>query len=174
MTHHRERDVAHRRQNPLNPPGAGEYNGAMLERIAAVLRQKKVVATLLPDLIAEIVRIVPADWLRLDLEDQGKLWSRSIKPGSEPVRPGLGEVPRLGSKEAEYAKEIEGGFEACLLLGIGEPSGRLLLRRKSQAFSDEDLRKLRPVADVLSLGLRARPFEPPPKPRGPFDEGPLV
>ena len=34
--------------------------------------------------------------------------------------------------------------------------------------------RLRAVADVLSLGLRARPFEPPPKPRGPFEEGPLV
>ena len=100
----------------------------MVERLAALLRQKKAVQTLFGDVAAEIVRIVPADWLRIDLEDQGKLWSRSIKPGSEPQRPGLGEVPRMTSREAEYAKEIEGGFEACLLLGIGEPSGRLLLR----------------------------------------------
>jgi hypothetical protein len=147
----------------------------MVEQIAALLRRKKAVQSLLIDLTAEIVRIVPAEWLRYDLEDQGKLWSRSIKPGSEPQRPGLGEVPRLGSKEVEYSKEIEGGFEACILLGIGEPSGRLILRRKSVPFGEEDLRKLRPIADVLSLGLRARPFEPPPKPRGPFDEGgPLV
>jgi hypothetical protein len=146
----------------------------MLERIVAVLRQKKVVATLLPDLTTEVVRVVPADWLRYDLEEQGKLWSRSIKPGSDPVRPGLGEVPRIGSRESEYAKEIEGGFEACLLLGIGETSGRLLLRRKSPAFSDDEVRRLRTVADVLSIGLRARPFEPPPKPRGPFEDGPLI
>ena len=146
----------------------------MIERIAAVLRQKKVVATLLPDLTAEVVRLVPADWLRYDLEDQGKLWSRSIKPGTDPVRPGLGEVPRIGSRETEYSREIEGGFEACLLLGIGETSGRLLLRRKSPAFTDDDLKKLRPVADLLSIGLRARPFEPPPKPRGPFEDGPLI
>jgi hypothetical protein len=86
----------------------------------------------------------------------------------------LGAVPRLGSREAEYAREIEGGFEACLLLGIGDPNGRLILRRRLPPFSDEDLRKLRPIADVLSLGLRARPFEPPPKPRSPFEEGPLV
>ncbi len=147
----------------------------MIERLAAVLRQKKVVQTLVPDLAAEIAALVPADWMRFDLEDQGKLWSRSIKPGSEPQRPGLGEVPRMRSSDAEYAKEIEGGFEACVLLGIGDPSGRLLLRRKSGPFSAEEMKKLRCLADVLSLGLRARPFEPPPKPRGPFEEeGPLV
>ena len=146
----------------------------MLERIAALLRQKKVIATLLPDLTTEVVRLVPADWLRYDLEEQGKLWSRSIKPGGDPVRPGLGEVPRIGSRETEHSKEIEGGFEACLLLGIGETSGRLLLRRKSPAFTPEDLKKLRPVADLHSIGLRARPFEPPPKPRGPFEDGPLI
>lgn len=144
----------------------------MIERIAAVLRQKKAVQTLVPDLTAEIVKIVAADWIRYDLEDQGKLWSRSIKPGAEPQRPGLGEVPRIGSRDSEYAKEIEGGFEACLLLGIGDTSGRLLLRRRTSAFTDEEMRKLRAVADVLSIGLRARPFEPPPKPRGPFDESP--
>ena len=130
----------------------------MLEAIARVLRQKRAVSTLLGDLVAEIVRIVPADWLRLDLEDQGKLWSRSVKPGQEAARPGLGEVPRLRSGESEYARPIEGGHEACLLLGIGEPSGRLILRRKASPFGDEEMRKLRSVADVLSLGLRARPF----------------
>ena len=144
----------------------------MLERIAVVLRQKKAVQTLVPDLTTELVKIVPADWVRYDLEDQGKLWSRSIKPGGEPQRPGLGEVPRIKSSETEHAKEIEGGFEACLLLGIGETSGRLLLRRRSPAFGEDDMKKLRSIADVLSLGLRARPFEPPPKPRGPFDDGP--
>jgi hypothetical protein len=147
----------------------------MLERLAALLRQRKVVQTLLPELSAEIARVVPADWMRFDLEDQGKLWSRSVRPGSDPQRPGLGEVPRLGSRETEYAREIEGGFEACLLLGIGEPSGRLLLRRKDRAVADDEVRKLRPVADLLSLGLRARPFEPPARPRAPYEEGgPLV
>jgi hypothetical protein len=147
----------------------------MLEAIAALLRRRKAVQSLLVDLTAEIVRVVPAEWIRYDLEDQGKLWSRSVKPGTEPQRPGLGEVPRLGSKEIEYSKDIEGGFEACILLGIGEASGRLILRRRTSPFGEEEMRKLRPIADVLSLGLRARPFEPPPKPRGPFDEGgPLV
>jgi len=156
----------------LQAPAGGGYNGPMLERIAAVLRQKKAVQTLVPDLTNELVKVVPADWIRYDLEDQGKLWSRSIKPGTEPQRPGLGEVPRIKSSEAEYSKEIEGGFEACLLLGIGETSGRLLLRRRSSAFGEDEMKKLRAIADVLSLGLRARPFEPPPKPRGPFDESP--
>jgi hypothetical protein len=146
----------------------------MIERLAAVLRQKKAVQTLLPDLTTELLKIVTADWLRYDLEDQGKIWCRSIKPGSEPQRPGLGEVPRIGSREAEYAKEIEGGFEACLLLGIGETTGRLILRRKGGPFNDEEMKKLRQVADVLSLGLRARPFEPPPRPRGPFDDAPMI
>ncbi len=148
----------------------------MLEAIARVLRQKRAVSSLLQDLAAEIFRVVPADWLRCDLEDHGKLWSRSIKPGQEAVRPGLGEVPRLRSGESEYAHPIEGGHEACLLLGIGEASGRLILRRKASPFADEEMRKLRSIADVLSLGLRARPFEPPPRPRGPFDDegGPMV
>ena len=144
----------------------------MVERLAALLRQKKAVQTLVPDLAVEIAKVVPADWLRFDLEDQGKLWSRSIKPGGEPQRPALGEVPRMKSNESEYAKEIEGGFEACLLLGIGEPSGRLLLRRKSEPFRPDELQRLRPVADVLSIGLRARPFEPPARPRGPFEDEP--
>src|ERR1043166_1123653 len=76
--------------NRVERRASREYNGRMVERIAAVLRQKKTIQTLLPDLTAEVVRIVPADWLRYDLEDQGKLWSRSIKPGTDPVRPGLG------------------------------------------------------------------------------------
>ena len=143
----------------------------MVERLAALLRQKKAVLTLFGDVAAEIARMVPADWIRIDLEDQGKLWSRSVKPGSEPQRPGLGEVPRRKSQDSEYATEIVGGFVACLLLGIGEASGRLLLRRKSGAFTPEEIKVLRPVADVLSIGLRARPFDPPPKPRSPFDEG---
>jgi len=146
----------------------------MLETLARLLRQKRVIQTLLPDVSAEIVRHVPADGLRIDLEDQGKLWSRSLKPGSDPERPGLGAVPRMGSRESEYAKAIEGGYEACLLLGIGEPTGRLILRRKSSLFSDEEMKRLRSMADLLSLGLRARPFEPPPRPRNPFEEGTMV
>ena len=146
----------------------------MIEPLARILRQKKAVGTLLKDLNAEVNRIVPADWFRYDLDDQGRLWSRSIKPGADPVRPGLGEVPRMSSKDAEYAKDIEGGFEACVLLGIGDTTGRLILRRKSGAFSEEELKKLRSVADILTLGLRSRPFEPPPKPRNPFEDGPLV
>lgn len=146
----------------------------MVAALARILRRKRAVSSLLKDLTAEILKIVPAEWLRYDLEDQGRLWSRSIRPGADPQRPGLGEVPRMSSKDAEYARPIEGGFEACILLGIGDPTGRLILRRKSEAFTDEEMELLRAVSDVLSLGLRARPFEPPPKPRNPFEEGPLV
>ena len=146
----------------------------MLEPLARILRQKRVVSTLLKDLTPKILKIVPAEWLRYDLEDQGRLWSRSIRPGADPQRPGLGEVPRMSSKDAEYAKPIEGGFEACVLLGIGTPTGRLILRRKSGAFTDQEMAHLRAISDVLSLGLRSRPFDPPPKLRNPFEEGPLV
>ncbi len=146
----------------------------MLENLARLLRQKKSIQTLLPEVSKSVSELVPIEWLRVDLTDeQGRLWSRHLRPGADAERPGLGEVPRMGSRESEYAKSIEGGFEACLLLGIGEPSGRLVVRRKTQPF-DGDLPRLRAVADLLTLGLRARPFEPPPKPRGPFDEGPLV
>lgn len=146
----------------------------MLERLAAVLRQKKAVQTLLPDLTVELLKLVAADWVRYDLEDQGRLWCRSLKPGSEPQRPGLGEVPRITSRETEYAKEIEGGFEACVLLGIGETTGRLILRRKGGAFTEEELKKLRSVGDLLSLGLRSRPFDSPARPRSPFEDEPVV
>ncbi len=147
----------------------------MIGGLARILRRKQVIATLLPDLTTEIVGLVPADWLRYDLQDQGRLWSRSIQPGAEPERPELGAVQRLGSKEKDYTKPIEGGHEACVLLGIGEPSGRLILRRRSGPFDEAEMEKLRAISDVLSLGLRARPFEPPPRPRSPFEEGgPLV
>jgi hypothetical protein len=158
----------------LKRPADREYNGPMLERMAVVLRQKKAVQTLLPDLTVELLKIVPAEWIRYDLEDQGRLWCRAIRPGTEPQRPGLGEVPRITSRESEYAKEIEGGFEACLLLGIGETTGRLVLRRKSAAFSEDEMKKLRAVADLLTLGLRSRPFDPPARPRGPFEDGPVI
>ena len=148
----------------------------MITSLARILRRKSNVHSLLPDLTNAIVAIVAADWLRYDLsDDQGRIWSRKIKPGQEAERPEIGTVPRLGSKETEVVKSIEGGFEACLILGMGnDVSGRLILRRKAAPF-DSDLEKLRAIADVLSLGLRSRPFEPPPKPRSPFDEGgPLV
>lgn len=146
----------------------------MLQRIVRILCQKKVIATLIPEVAEEIFKAVPADWMRFDLEDKGRLWSRSIKPGEEAKRPGLGEVPRLKSNESEYTRDIEGGHEACVLMGIGETSGRLILRRKDGPFGEEDLRKLRAFAETCTLGLRARPFNPPPKARNPFEEGPLV
>jgi hypothetical protein len=146
----------------------------MIERLACVLRQKKAVHTLLPDVLSELRRLVPLDAFRVDVEDQGRLWSRIVKPGAEPERPGLGAVPRLQSRESESSREADGGFETTLILGIGEPAGRLVVRRTAKAFDAEDLKILRSVADLLTLGLRARPLDPPARIRHPFEEGPLV
>lgn len=146
----------------------------MIERLAAILRQKRAVFTLLPELLTEMQRLVPLDAFRIDIEDQGRLWSRLVKPGVDPERPGLGAVPRLNSREGESFREIDGGFEATLILGIGEPAGRLILRRKDRAYSPEELKTLRTIADLLTLGLRARPLDPPARLRNPFEEGPLV
>jgi hypothetical protein len=146
----------------------------MIDRLAGILRQKKVVETLLPQVVAEIVKAVPCEWVRFDIGDErNRIWSRSIKPGGKPERPGLGEILRVGSRDESYSKAIDGGFEACLMLGIGEPTGRMILRRKEKGF-DDDMPALQAVADVVTLGFRARPMEPPPKPRSPFEEGPLL
>ncbi|HZN60770.1 MAG TPA: hypothetical protein VFC90_00060, partial [Planctomycetota bacterium] len=72
--------------------------------------------------------------------------------------------------------EEDGLFGVSVPLGIGEPpSGRLVVKRRSAAFSDEEVEVLKAAADLISIGFRARPFDPPPKPRSPFDDdGPLV
>src|SRR5688572_31859294 len=58
------------------PPSSTLFPYTTLFRsLAALLRQKKAVLTLFWDVAAEIARIVPADWIRIDLEDQGKLRS---------------------------------------------------------------------------------------------------
>lgn len=145
----------------------------MIERLAAVLRQKKAVQTLLPEILAEVTRLVPVDAMRLDLDENGRLWSRLVKPGAEPERPGLLAVPRIASRETESSREVEGLHELTLLLGIGEVSGRFILRR-SRPFDEAEKRTLRIVSDLLTLGLRARPFDPPARARHPFEEGPLV
>ncbi len=146
----------------------------MIEKLAGILRQKKVVETLLPEVAKAVSGSIPCDWMRFDIGDEkNRLWSRSIKPGQKPERPGLGEVKRVGSRDQNHTRSIEGGFEACLVLGIGEPNGRMILRRKEESF-EKDLPALQAVADLVTLGFRARPMEPPPKPRSPFDEGPLL
>lgn len=146
----------------------------MIVRLAAILRQKRAVFTLLPEILTEVQRLVPLDGFRVDIEDQGRLWSRIVKPGVDPERPGLGAVPRLGSQECEELRQTDHGFEAVLILGIGAPAGRFLARRKAAAFSSDELKTLRTIADLLTLGLRARPLDPPARLRNPFEEGPLV
>ena len=145
--------------------------------MAAVMRRRAPIYYLLVDVTKSLLAAVPADGARFDLGDEGgKLWSRIMRPGQEPERPGLGSITPIRSKESFQRTEEDGLYGVSLPLGIGEPpSGRLVLKRRSGAFSDEEVEVLRAAADLISIGLRARPFDPPPKPRSPFDdEGPLV
>lgn len=150
---------------------------ARLLEMAAAMRRKAPIHYLLVDISKSLFAAVPADGARFDLGDEGgKLWSRVVRPGQEPERPGLGSITPIRSKESFQRTEEDGLFGVSLPLGIGDPpSGRMVLKRRSGAFSDEEVEVLRAVADLVSIGLRARPFDPPPKPRSPFDDdGPLV
>ncbi len=148
-----------------------------LLEMAAAMRRRAPIHYLLVDVTKSLLAAVPADGARYDLSDEsGKLWTRIVRPGQEPERPGLGSITPIRSKESFQRTEEDGLFGVSLPLGIGEPpSGRLVLKRRSGAFSDEEVEVLRAAADLISIGLRARPFDPPPKPRSPFDDdGPLV
>jgi hypothetical protein len=150
---------------------------SLLLQMASAMRRKAPIHHLLPDVTKALFAAVPADGARFDLADEGgKLWSRVVRPGQEPERPGLGAITPLRSKEAFHQTEEEGLFGVSIPLGIGEPAtGRLVLKRRSAKFSDEEVEVLKAAADLITLGLRARPYDPPPKPRSPFDDdGPLV
>lgn len=144
-----------------------------LRPIAAILRRRTAVANLLRELADAIFACVACDGMRFDLTDERSgLWSRIAKPGQEPERPSLGAVARLKTRETCEETCEEGVHQVVVPLGIGDPAtGRWTLRRRSGAFTNAELDAIRAIADVLSLGLRARSFDPPPKPRGPFDEG---
>lgn len=147
-----------------------------LRVIAGILRRKTAVANFVGELAEAILAQVPCDGMRFDLTDErGALWSRIVKRGQEPEPPSLGSVPRLKTRETFEVSEEEGVHQVVAPLGLGDPAtGRWTLRRRSGPFTDAELESVRAIVDVLSLGLRARPFEPPPRPRGPFEEGPLV
>ena len=148
-----------------------------LLEMAAAMRRKAPIHNLLGEVTKVLVAAVPADGVRYDLSDEGgKLWSRLVRPGQEPERPGLGAITPLRSKEAFQQSEEDGLHGVSIPLGIGEPaSGRMVVKRRSAAFSPEEIEVLKAAADLVSLGFRARPYDPPPKPRSPFDEdGPLV
>jgi hypothetical protein len=150
---------------------------AKLLEMAAAMRRKAPIHHLLGDVTKALFAAVPADGARFDLGDEGgKLWSRLVRPGQEPERPGLGAITPIRSKESFQKTEEDGLHGVSIPLGIGEPAtGRLVVKRRSGAFSDEEVEVLKAAADLISLGFRARPFDPPPKPRSPFDEdGPLV
>lgn len=148
-----------------------------LRRIASILRRRAPVASLLREVADEIFAQIPCDGMRFDLTDErGGLWSRIVKRGQEPERPSLGSVARLKTREAFEVSEEGGTHEVVVPLGLGDPAtGRWTLRRRGAPFDESEIDAIKAVADVLSLGLRARPFDPPPRPRGPFEEGgPLV
>src|SRR5262245_35894328 len=133
--------------------------------LASILRRKTHVGNLIKDVADEIFAHVPCDGMRFDLtDDRGGLWSRIIKRGQDPERPALGAVARLKTKETFEITEEEGVHQVVVPLGLGDPAtGRWTLRRRSGAFSAAEIESIKSLADVLSLGLRARPFDPPAK-----------
>ena len=148
-----------------------------LLEMAAAMRRKAPIHNLLGDVTKLLFATVPADGARFDLSDEGgKLWSRLVRPGQDPERPGLGAITPLRTKEAFQQTEEDGLHGVSIPLGIGEPAtGRLVVKRRSAAFSPDEIEMLKAAADLITLGFRARPFDPPPKPRSPFDEdGPLI
>ncbi|MBI4564943.1 MAG: hypothetical protein HY716_09660 [Planctomycetes bacterium] len=145
--------------------------------MAHVMRRRTPIQNLLGDVTRCLLAAVPADGVRYDLgDDSGRLWSRVVRAGQDPERPELGSVPPVRSKESLTRSEQDGVHGISIPLGLGEtPTGRLVLKRRQGPFSDEEVAVLQRAADLISLGLRSRPFDPPPKPRNPFeDEGPLV
>lgn len=134
-----------------------------LRKLAAILRRKTHVGNLIRDVADELFAHIPCDGMRLDLtDDRGGLWSRIVKRGLEPERPSLGAVARLRTNETFEVSEEEGVHQVVVPLGIGEPAtGRWTLRRRSGPFSAAEIEAVKSLADLLSLGLRARPFEPP-------------
>ncbi len=148
-----------------------------LRRIVTLLRRRLYISPILRELADEIFAQVPCDGFRLDLTDErGGMWSRIIRRGEEPQRPELGSVARLKTKEVFEVTESEGVHQVVIPLGLGDQtSGRWTLRRRSAPFSDADLDALKAIADLLSLALRHRPFDPPGKTmRFGEEEGPLV
>jgi hypothetical protein len=139
--------------------------------IVRILRRNQPIINLLGKLTEGISKIVPCESVRYDLTDaQGRLWSRVVRVGGDPERPEFGDLARLRTYEQREIRQIEQGYEIKLPLGFGElVSGRLIVQRKGPRFTEEEIKLLESCADIFTLGLRARPFEPPPKPRSPFD-----
>src|SRR6267142_896520 len=102
---------------------------AKLLDMAAAMRRRAPIHYLLVDVTKALLAAVPADGARYDLSDEtGKLWTRIVRAGQEPERPGLGSITPIRSKESFQRTEEDGLFGVSLPLGIGEPpSGRLVL-----------------------------------------------
>ncbi|MHC4608568.1 MAG: hypothetical protein ACYTAF_16780, partial [Planctomycetota bacterium] len=140
-----------------------EQNAAFVA-LARILRRPGPLQHLMREVTETLITIVPVEGVRYDITDnKGAIWSRVCKPGQDPDRPGLGAVLRLKTRE-ELVRE---GDQVSLPLGFGERASGRLVAKKSGGFSDEEVEALQHCADLFTLALRARPFEPRPKPRSP-------
>jgi hypothetical protein len=136
-----------------------------LKALTKILRRRTALSNLLREIADAIFEMVPCDGMKFDLTDErGGLWSRIVKRGSDPERPGLGAVSRLKSNETFEVSEEEGVHQVVVPLGLGDQTaGRWTLRRRSGAFSAPELETVKSLADLLSIALRARPFDAPAK-----------
>jgi hypothetical protein len=150
-------------------------NTAQLETfvdIARILRRKEPVINLLAELTEKLFMIVAGDSVRYDLLDnEERLWSRIVGRGGKPERPELGAITRLKTKELIEQVLVEGRYILSIPIGFGDTvSGRFVIERKETKFTDEEIDVLKDCATLLTLGLRTRPLDLPPKPRRPFDD----
>lgn len=144
-----------------------EQNEAFV-RLTTLLRRPGPLSTLLRDVAGALTEVVPLEAIRFDIADAkgDNLWSRVCRPDADPERPGLGVMLRLKSREEKLVEEDR----VSLPLGFGNhATGRIVVKREG-GFSEEDIEALERCADLFTLALRARPLEPKPKPRNPFDE----
>lgn len=136
-----------------------------LRKLAAALRRRQPLGNLIGDVARLLFELLPCDGMRFDLADErGGMWTRIVRQGEEPQRPSLGTVARLKTRETFEVTEEDGVHQVVSPLGLGDqPAGRWTLRRRSGAFSASEIEDIRHLSDVLSVALRARPFEPPAK-----------
>ena len=144
-----------------------EQNEAFV-RLTTVLRKPGPLSTLLREVAGALAEIVPLEAVRFDIADAkgDNLWSRICRPDAESGAFRIGVMLRLKSKEEKVVEEDR----VSLPLGFGNhATGRIIVKREG-GLSEEEIEALERCADLFTLALRARPLEPKPKPRNPFDE----
>jgi hypothetical protein len=136
-----------------------------LRKLAAILRRRPHISPLLKDLCEEVFAHIACDGMRLDLTDEkGGMWCRIVRRGEEPVRPELGQVSRLKTNETFEVSESDGVHQVVAPLGFGDHAhGRWTLRKRSGPFTAPEMDAIKAIADLFSVALRARPFDPPGK-----------